>query len=199
MKSRPGQRVIAPGVLVGMLVVGGFCADAAWAAGKSPIDVGGWRNALWAVGIFIFLLVILGRYAWKPVLRAMQAREQALTDIVAETERRKTEGEEILALYRQRLEAAEQDVAAMLQRAQEQAEVTRGEIVEHAKKQAAASIAEAERQIALAKQEALKEIYRNTADLATTVAAKIVRKEISPADHDRLVDESIKRLSEKDE
>jgi len=197
MVARPGDSSLAPAVVVlALVLVLSVCADAAWAEGTGPIQPNRWRNLLWAVGVFIVLLIILGRYAWKPILRAMQAREQALADIVAETERRKTESEEMLAEYRDRLNAAEHDVAAMLERAQAEAEQTRQQIVQHAKKQAAAAIAEAQRQIAAAKQEALREIYRNTADLATNMAGKIVRKEIAPEDHDRLVDESLKRLGE---
>jgi F-type H+-transporting ATPase subunit b len=183
-------------MLVGVVVVMAMCVTTAWAGDGGPIQGDRWWNAVVAVILFVVLLVILGRYAWKPVLRAMQAREQALADIVSETERRKTEGEEMLAEYRARLQAAEDDVATMLQRAQDEAEKTRQDIVQHAKKQAAASIAEAERQILAAKQEAIKEIYRNTADLATDMAGKIVRKEITPADQDRLIEESLGRLGE---
>ncbi|NLF29507.1 MAG: F0F1 ATP synthase subunit B [Planctomycetes bacterium] len=186
-------------VLVAAVMVMGLCAAAAWAAPEEQRSLTQ-RDRIWnavvATVTFLVLVVILGRFAWKPVLRAMQAREQALADIVAETQRRKSESEELLAEYKARLTAAEEDVAAMIERSREQAEATREEIVAHAKKQAAAAIAEAQRQIDQAKREALNEIYRNTANLATDVASKIVRKEITPADHDRLVDESLKRLGE---
>lgn len=173
-----------------------LCAPAWGREDSSIIQKNRWPSALVAAATFLVLVIILGRFAWKPVLRAMQAREQALADIVAETQRRKAESEAMLAEYKGRLAAAEEDVAAMIERSREQAEATREEIVAHAKKQAAAAIAEAQRQIAEAKREALNEIYRNTADLATDVASKIIRKEITPTDQDRLVDESLERLSD---
>ncbi len=186
-------------VLVAAGVLGGVSVALAWGqGGRTVFQPDRLWNAMIATVTFVVLLLILGRLAWKPVLRAMQAREQALADIVAETQRRKAESEELLGEYKARLAAAEEDVAAMIEHSREQAEATREEIVAHAKKQAAAAIAEAQRQIDQAKREALNEIYRNTADLATDVASKIVRKEITPADHDRLVDESLKRLRDED-
>ncbi|MFW6154625.1 MAG: F0F1 ATP synthase subunit B [Planctomycetota bacterium] len=197
MNVRPNRRRSdgRAAVLVVVTAVGGLAVTSAWAQDDPSIaQPDRWRNALIAAATFVVLLFVLGRLAWKPVLRAMQAREQALADIVAETQRRKAESDEMLAEYKARLAAAEEDVAAMIERSREQAEVTREEIVAHAKKQAAAAITEAQRQIAEAKREALNEIYRNTADLATDVAGKIVRKEITSTDQDRLVDESLKRL-----
>ncbi len=195
MTMRPNCRLtIACAICVAILI--GCGVSTAWASDGDPLQLGSWRNAIWAIGLFVGLLWILGRYFWKPVQRAIQAREQALADIVTETERRKTESEELLEQYRERLNAAEQDVARMLERSQQEAEATRDEIIKLARKQAAVAITEAERQIHSAKREALNEIYKNTADLATRVAGKIVRKEISAADHQRLVDEGLKRLKD---
>ena len=197
MTMRPNCRVVIACAICVAIVIGcGVSMAYAGGAADDPLQLDRWRNALWSIGLFIGLLVILGKYFWKPVQRAIVAREQALADIVTETERRKAESEELLDQYRDRLNAAEQDVARMLERSQQEAEATRDEIIKLAKKQAAVAITEAERQIDSAKRDALNEIYKKTADLATRVASKIVRKEITAADHQRLVDEGLKRLKD---
>ncbi|NQU76657.1 MAG: F0F1 ATP synthase subunit B [Planctomycetes bacterium] len=166
-------------------------------ADHSLIQPQRWRNAIWAVGLFVVLLVILGRFAWKPVLRAIQAREQAIADNIADAERRQAESAELLAEYRSQLETAGQEAHKLMAQAAARSEADRNEIIAQANSTAQATLAEVREEIDQAKRESLDEIYRITADLATSVAGQIIRKEISPEDHRRLVEESVSELKKK--
>jgi len=180
-------------------ILGALCA--AVSATPALADEGGsilqadrWSNALWAVGLFLVLLLILRRLAWKPVLRAIQEREQSIADTVADARRRQAESEQLLSEYRARLDTAQHDAAQIVARSAKEAEATREQVLTEAKAAAVAVTADATRQIEQAKRESLAEIYRTTAELATDVAGRIVKREIQPADHERLVRESIEKL-----
>jgi len=166
-------------------------------AGPSVMQGDRWRNALWAVGIFLVLLVILGRLAWKPVLRAVQERERAISDTIADAERRQAESAELLAEYRARLEAAEKEAAGLMAQSAQQAAAAREEIISQAKDAAAVETTKAQTEIERAKRESLDEIYRTTTELAANVAERILLREIRPEDHADLLQRSLKKLKEK--
>lgn len=168
-----------------------------WASdggGGSVTQLDRWRNALWAWGLFAVLLGILGRFAWKPVIKVIEEREQAIADNIAEAQKRRAESEETLAEYKAQLAEAESEIAAMIERSRKQAEDHRNEVLQKAQHEAAETVAAARDQIEHAKREALNQIYRTTASLASDLASKIVRREIRPQDHEDLVRQSIEKL-----
>ena len=150
--------------------------------------------AIWTVLVFVGLLFILGKFAWGPLLKSMHHREEHLLNVLQETERARNEGEALLAEHRKQLLAAEDQIRAMLDEGRKNAQALADEISKKAQAEAEATKERAHRDIASARDQALSDIWSKTADLAVSVAGKVLDKSISGDDHRRLIDVAINAL-----
>lgn len=150
--------------------------------------------AIWTVLVFLGLLFVLGRFAWKPLLAGLHGREEHLEHVLSETEKARNESERLLAEHRRLLAAAEDQIRAMIDEARKSAHAAADQIIKAAQAEAEASRDRAEREISSAKDEALSEIWSKTADLAVSVAGKVLSKSLSPDDHRHLVDSAVGEL-----
>lgn len=162
-------------------------------AGVNPFagDVG---NAIWTIVIFVLVLVVLGKFAWTPILGALQKREDYIRDALEKAKRDREEAEARLREYIQKVEAARAEATAIVQEGRRDAEVLKQRLEEKAHEEADAMMARAKREIQIASDTAVKNLYSLTANLATDVASRIIRKELTAADHERLVAEAIEEL-----
>jgi F-type H+-transporting ATPase subunit b len=175
------------------------CPAAAWAneGGVAESQAARWYNALWTLGLFSVLLVVLGRYAWKPVLNALRDREQTVIDTIADAERRRAESDELLSEYRARLESAAQEAKLLMDRSEKQAIAAREELLKQARAAADSIARDARQEIDHARREALEDIYRRTAELATDIAGKIIHKELRPEDHQQLIRDGLEKMKQR--
>src|SRR5260221_548762 len=93
-----------------------------------------------------------------------------------------------------RIERAPGDATAIVEEGRRDADVVRRRIHEDAKKEADEMIERAKREIAMARDEAVRALYERTLDLATDVAGKIVRRQINAQDHRALLDEALAEM-----
>jgi F-type H+-transporting ATPase subunit b len=154
-------------------------------------DVG---NAIWTVGIFVLVLIVLGKFAWTPILQGLQGRENFIRDALAEAKTQRDEAEARLREYEAKLAAARDEVDAIMDEARRDADRVRLREEERAREEAEKTIARARREIEIAADTAVKDLYTRAARLATAAATAVLRREIRPEDHERLVAESIAAL-----
>lgn len=154
-------------------------------------DVG---NALWTLVIFALLLWVLGKYAWGPILQGIQGREKFIRDALAEAKTQRDEAEARLREYEAKLAAARDEVDAIMDEARRDAEALRLREEERAREEAEKTIGRARREIEIAADTAVKDLYARAARLATAAASAVLRREIRAEDHERLVSESIAAL-----
>ncbi len=166
-------------------------------SGRSLMDSGTWYNALWSIGIFLVLLAILAKLAWKPALKALEQREKHIADTLDNAARQQDESARLLREYQVRLEKADADAAARLAEALKAADEAREKILGAARREAADITQRATTEIDSAKQAAIRELYGFAAELATRAAEKILRKELNVEDQRRLVEESLASIHAK--
>lgn len=169
----------------------------AWAAeggGGNNLFAGDIGNAVWTLVIFLVVLFVLGKFAWPPILNGLQAREDFIRKSLAEAKADREAAEARLKEYEERLARARGEATAIVEEGRRDAGVVRQRIEEEGREEAAKMLERARREIEIAKQTAIKEIYSVAARLATTAASKIIAKELNPEDHERLVAESIEEL-----
>jgi F-type H+-transporting ATPase subunit b len=171
-----------------------WASPALAAGGMAEEQLNRGYNALWALGLFAAMLFVLGRWGWKPMLRAIQERERMIADTIADAEKMRARSDELQDQYQAQLDAAAAEIAGMTEQTRAQAEAARQRILAEAQKAAADTTARAREEIERAKRDSLDEIYRTTASLATQVAAKVLGREIRQEDHQRLMDESLQEL-----
>ncbi len=170
-------------------------ALAAEGGGSPSIFAGDLGNIIWTLITFIVVLVVLGKFAWGPILNALQKREEFIRDSLASARKDRHEAEARLRELEERLHQAKDVAGAIIDEGRRNGETLKRQIEHDARKEADAMIARARREIGLARDTAVKDLYDLTASLATQAAAKIIRKEIDAAQHERLIAESIEELA----
>ncbi|HTG34271.1 MAG TPA: F0F1 ATP synthase subunit B [Thermoanaerobaculia bacterium] len=160
-------------------------------AGEPSLFAGDLGNSVWTILIFVLVLVILGKFAWGPILKNLQARESFIHDALARAKRDRDEAEARLREYEERLASARAEATAIVDEGRRDAEVVKRRIEESAKVEADKMIDRARREIHLATVTATRELYDLSAKLATDLAARVLGREITAKDHERLISEAI--------
>jgi F-type H+-transporting ATPase subunit b len=137
---------------------------------------------------------VLRKYAWNPLLAALQKREEHLEHVLVETERARNESEALLAEHRKTMSRAADEVREILDKARQEAQGAAEQIVRLAQGEAEAARQRAQRDIASARDQALAEIWQKTADIAVSVASRVIRKELNADEQRRLIDSAIREL-----
>lgn len=177
-----------------MLVIAGI-SPLLLAASESPSPfAGNLGNAIWTLTIFVIVLLVLGKFAWGPILAGLQRREQFIRESLSSAKSDREAAETQLREYEQRLLAAREEGSKIVEEGRRDAEVVKRRIEEEARSAGDAMIERARREIELARDTALRELYEKSADLATNVAGSILRRQLSGEDHARLVREALEEL-----
>jgi F-type H+-transporting ATPase subunit b len=150
--------------------------------------------AIWTVVVFVGLLLLLGKYAWGPLIQALHQREEHLEHCLLQTEKARNESEQILAEHKRLMVQADDRVRSMLDKAQKDAQAGAEEIIRLAQAEAEAARDRARREISTARDQALAEIWTQTANIAVSVAGRILTKQLGEEEHRRLLDLAIKEL-----
>lgn len=182
-----------------LLSFGMLCAAVpAWAAeqGKSEggLFAGDIGNVFWTVLIFGIVLVILGKFAWGPILSQLQAREEFIHDSLAKADEARTAAERQLKEYEKKMAAARAEATAIVEEGRRDGDVVKQKIESDARAEAEATLERVKREISIAKETAVKDLYAVAGKLAVGVAGKIIHKELSAADHEQLIAQSIDQL-----
>lgn len=150
--------------------------------------------AIWTVVVFLLLLFVLTKYAWNPMLEALKKREDNIRAAIDEAQRAKDEAQQLReGLAKERAKIAD-DMRALMDQARQDAQQLKDSMLAQAKADIGAERERLHREIDSARDQALKQLWDQTAQLATLVSAKALRRELTPDDHRRLVDEALADL-----
>ena len=158
-------------------------------------DVG---NAIWTLVIFLLVILVLGKFAWGPLLNALQQREQFIRNSLQEAKDDREAAEARLQEYEAKLQEATAEATKIVEEGRREADNAKTRIEETARTEADKMLERARREIDLAKQSAIKDLYATSAELATDIASKVLKRELSAQDHERLIQESIEELNRQD-
>lgn len=144
--------------------------------------------------VFVLLVVVLGKFAWGPIANGLKAREDKIRNDIADAEAARARAEGTLKEYNARLATAEGQVRDMLAKAVGEAQQVADRIKSQASQDAQAIKERNERDIEAAKDRAVAEIYDQAATLSTSVAEKILRRNLNADDQRDLVSRSLELL-----
>ena len=149
---------------------------------------------IWTIVTFLVLLTLLAKFAWGPLLQSLAAREETIRKSLSDAEKARQElerlNQESEAIIRQARVDAESIVAA----SRADAERLRGELREKARSEADGILKNAERQIQLETARALEQIRGDAADLSVAIASKIIQRNITREDNERLIEDALKQI-----
>jgi F-type H+-transporting ATPase subunit b len=175
------------------LLPGAAALAAGGEGGGSPITspMDGMIAALTTLIIFIVLVFVLGKFAWGPI-----AREDRIRADIRQAEQARARAEKTLSEYNQKLAQAEAEVRQIMAKASSDAQRLATSLRMQAQQEAEEIKERAQREIEASKNQALSEIYAQAAELSTSIAEKILRRNISVDDQRALVSESLRQLKD---
>jgi F-type H+-transporting ATPase subunit b len=141
--------------------------------------------------VFFLLLGILYKFAWGPISHGLEHREKSIADKIEQATRAAEEASAQLKQYEAKLAAAADEARAIVAQAHKDGEATREKIVAEANAAAQRERDRAVADINSAKNEALREIAKQSVDTAIKLAGSIVQREVKPAEHERLINEAL--------
>jgi F-type H+-transporting ATPase subunit b len=149
---------------------------------------------IWTTITFLILLVLLGRYAWKPLLSVVDAREKGIRDTLDTARQQREESQRILEEHKALLNQARRERAEAVEAGRRDAERVKGDILEEARRQREQLVAQAEEHVAASLRRARLELKTEVAGLAIQAAGKLLAKNLDDPTQRRLVEEYIADL-----
>jgi len=148
----------------------------------------------WTVVTFLVLLWTLQKLAWKPIVSALESREQRIQSALDEAEKNRQEAEKKLAEYQQMIEQAKKESQEIVNKGRKTAEMLKNEIVQKADEEATRLVEKARREISLEREKAIEDIRKLAVDLSLEAASKLIGRSLTDADHKQIVKKYIQEM-----
>jgi F-type H+-transporting ATPase subunit b len=149
---------------------------------------------IWTVVTFVMLLMVLNKFAWKPLLKALHDRESSIRGTLDHADNAKAEAEKILEENRRQLSKAGEEAQKILAEGRALGDKLKQEIVDQANQQSRRMVDQARLEIERDKDTAIAQLRGEVAALALQVAGKILNETLDEKKHRALIDESLSSL-----
>jgi F-type H+-transporting ATPase subunit b len=152
---------------------------------------------IWALIVFVFLLLILKKFAWTPILEALDAREKTVQDSLDQAARIQAESAQLAQEQARLLAESRAQANQILQNAREAGEQVKKNLETAAQEEKQRILASATTEIEAQKRAAVSELRKTTAELSIGIAGKLIRQNLDDAKNRALVDQLIQEVSSK--
>ena len=149
---------------------------------------------IWTIATFLLLLAALAKFAWRPLLTALDQRQASIRQALDDARQAKQELERLHGESARILSEARVEADAILTRTREDANRFRDELKQKAQAEAAGIVKNAQRQIEMETARALQQIRAEAADLSVAIASKILQRTVSKEDNERLIEETFRQI-----
>jgi F-type H+-transporting ATPase subunit b len=155
-------------------------------AAGGPLTVEG-GLMFWTLVVFALLLFILKKTAWPQILGAVEAREKALEEQIAQAQRDRAEAAALLAEHKKLVQDGRAQAHQIITDAKSAAERERAVAMEKLKEEQDAALARARREIQAEREKAVADLRREAVDLSLAAASKLVGERLDSEADRRLV------------
>jgi len=149
---------------------------------------------IWTIITFLVLLGLLAKFAWGPLLKALESRRDQIRKSLDEAQQARVELERVNQESAQIVRAARAEADAIISQTRSAAEALREEIKQKARAEGAALVRNAEREIQLETARAVQQIRREAVDLSVMIASKLIGRNLSKEDNARLIEEALSQI-----
>ncbi len=146
---------------------------------------------IWTLISFAITFLVLKRYAFGPIQKAIDERRERIRESLEEADRARAEAHKLLEEHHALVARARSDAESILTEARRVADSQRERLREELEAERTRRLEEARREIEAETRRALEEIRSEVADLTLEATAKVTGKVLDQADHRRLIDEAI--------
>jgi F-type H+-transporting ATPase subunit b len=191
MGAAMNVRVIA---LLSGLVFSSAAFGADEAVGAIPSMKQGLATGVTALVVFALIAAFLGLFIWPKIGGALDDRANKIREEIEAAEMARSQAKDALEQYQQSLSQARAEAQKEIDKARAQAQVIAADLRANADRELSAMREKALRDIDSAKRSAVAEVYEQSTQLATTMAGKILQRNVTTQDTQRLLDESLAQL-----
>ena len=142
---------------------------------------------IWTIVTFIALLVMLRLFAWKPLLAMLDERERTIRESLEQARASREEAEKLMAQHKEMIGKARHEMAAIIEKAQRDAEQRRADILARAHREAEEKARQFTEDLERQKRAAIREVREQAADLVVSAASRLIESELNDERHLRLV------------
>jgi F-type H+-transporting ATPase subunit b len=162
-------------------------------AARGPLTVE-FGLMFWTLVVFVALLAILKKFAWPALIGAVEAREKALEEQLAEAERNRAEAAKLLAQHEKLIAEGRAQAHTLLVEARSIAEKERALAMEKTRQEQEELLERARRDIAAERDRAVTELRREAVDLSLAAASKLIQTRLDSDTDRKLVQEYLAGL-----
>ncbi len=148
----------------------------------------------WECISFGILCWVLYKFAWPPILNALEMREQKIRDSLEQADQNRMASEQRLQEYEAKLQGAAREAEAVVADAKAKAQRLLEENEQRLRTESQRIQAETTRELERERRKAVQDIQREAADLALVVAEKVLGRSLSDDDHRRLVQNALQAV-----
>jgi F-type H+-transporting ATPase subunit b len=136
---------------------------------------------------FLILVAILAKFAYKPLLKAMDDRHNRIINDLDSAEQTRLDAEALKEQYTEQLASARQEATEIVDKANKIAQSIHDDLVEQARIEKDAMMASATERIEQEKQQALLDIRTEVITLSTKIASKVVAQKLDSEKDTKMV------------
>ncbi len=144
----------------------------------------------------LILYLFLKKLLFVPMKNMIDSRQKEVDDMYDEAETSRTEASELKAEYEEKMKQAEKESEEILKRAVRKAQLREEEILREADAKAAQTMKRAEEQVELEKRNAINEVKNEVSDMAVSIAAAVIERDIDKKEHAAMIDDFISKMGE---
>ena len=149
---------------------------------------------IWTIATFLVLVALLAKFAWRPLLDALERRQESIRKSLDDARQAKQELEKLHVESQRILAAARVEADQILSSTRSDANRFREELKQRAQAEAAGIVKNAERQIELETTRALQQIRTEAVDLSVAIASKLLERNVTKEDNERLIEQTFKEI-----
>jgi F-type H+-transporting ATPase subunit b len=149
---------------------------------------------IWTIATFLVLLGLLARFAWRPLLDALERRQEGIRKSLDDARQARQELERVKADAAKLLADARAEANDIVSRTRSDAARFADEMKAQARADAQALVKQADREITIQTARAVESIRREAVELSVAIASKILRRDINREDHERLIQDTLQEM-----
>ena len=149
----------------------------------------------WTVITFVTVLTILWLFAWKPIIDALDIRNDKIESELKESQRLREDAEKLLKDYEAKIESAKDEATSLLETSKKEAEEAGVRIIKKAEEKNQAMATQAKKEIAQARLAVIQEIQDSIVNTTIQIVSKILKTDVTDAKHKKLIVDELKNTS----
>ena len=149
---------------------------------------------IWTIITFLVLLALLAKFAWTPLLQALEGRQERIRRSLEDADKARQELERLQQESAKIMQQARIEAESIVAQTRADAERLREELKQKAKEEADNILRNAQQQIQLQTRQAIQQIRHEVADIAVSLASKLLERNLAKEDNARLIDDTLKQI-----